>query len=136
MAPANEAIRAKMLEKAKHLPAGKWEELEEEEKKMRAVMESDPAMKAYYEILLVKALSNDVASAKMSREFEEWRVEKEKKEKEEIALVGALKEKREKEGEKIEREVKKTGVAEAAPMPGMLSSTSLPLRQVQRLTLK
>jgi hypothetical protein len=91
---------------------------EKEKGKCETVMESDPAMKAYYEILLVKALSSDVASAKMSKEFEEWRVEKEKEE------------------EKIEREVKKTGVAEAAPMPGMLSSTSLPLRQVERLTLK
>jgi hypothetical protein len=109
---------------------------EKEKGKCETVMESDPAMKAYYEILLVKALSSDVASAKMSREFEEWRVEKEKKEKEEIARVGVLKEKREKEEEKIERKVKKTGVAEAAPMPGMFSSTSLPLRQVERLTLK
>jgi hypothetical protein len=108
---------------------------EKEKGKCETVMESDPAMKAYYEILLVKALSSDVASAKMSREFEEWRVEKEKKEKEEIAR-GVLKETREKEEEKNQRKVKKTGVAEAAPMPGMLSSTSLPLRQVERLTLK
>jgi hypothetical protein len=69
MASANDAVRAKTLEKAKHLPVGKWEELEKEEKKMRAVMESDPAMKAYYEVLLVKVLSSEVASAKMSREF-------------------------------------------------------------------